>query len=1068
MPRRKQDQPKRLPSHVDGTEEAGTKVPAVEEDVWFGNTSDTPSESSFGDEALPEQDGSGESSAGCLTPDPRASLDLLGLDRDGLRSGSVSAQDTLSSMVSSLFGDASRALGSPMSSNLRRLLEAGEHAAQGRGGASPNVALSLSPSSNHAQQQLSALARKLAGSTHSATPSPMSVKLEVGGRFSPAADTNGGPTWTSTLEAWPPGGCSAPTSLSPDSAILKLKAAANAVLQDKGTAATLSCSSSASSSSSCSSSVSSMATEEPGRFDSFASPFSTQSASSTLAALSKKVSERGLLGAQPEGQQGTFLSLASMTSSAALLKEVAARAAGCLLSDKKEPPMVLATRDDVKPPADKKQKQNQNQTLDLLKSVPTTPKGKTKACSQGGSPDEGGKPFQCPVCGLVIKRKSYWKRHMVIHTGIKSHQCPLCPFRCARKDNLKSHMKVHQHQDRGETFQCEQCPFTSSRQFSLKLHMRCHQHCPTNETSVKDEVTTDTEDDGGASLQGASGGRGSPLEPDASRVLPSPGEVLNHPLVKEEPQEQEVSAFSSFNLGKERPGSVTGSPVSPAAASLFSPNMNAKTATDLLIKLSAANQKEALKGPVCVKEEPQAEDTTGAPQFAQKPLETGAKSGILCQDIGTKVASELLMKLSENKKDGSFQQVKAEPMEVDPSQESPSALPHMLGFGTLPRIEKMDSPTGFPDGLGSPHRTLFSEDISVKMASELLFKLSERVSKTKNHKDSSMLVTASPFTNKQYGQAPSDSISKACSSTGVMLHDSGESGADKSAKMAAWRKEEPLYPCGVCGKVFGSQQTLSHHLSVHTEEMYRCPLCPYTAKCRANLSQHLTVHAVEHRSTNTEDNITAVNAEKSQHSNRPFYYSCLMCGFQTEQKAHFVSHMSLHMDREQWVFSLCCAACDFVCGDEVEMKVHVDAGHAGLNPRSPLSETKSPSSSLSTLSDSVNSSETSEVAAPPSSASSQSSASSLSGSGAKEKPEKGRSSGGFECVFCTFVCEAKPAYERHLQAHLISRMFECDVCHEFLKTSEQLLEHKTCHAAPSGGLKVCEALWGPEQMKAAI
>ncbi len=59
-----------------------------------------------------------------------------------------------------------------------------------------------------------------------------------------------------------------------------------------------------------------------------------------------------------------------------------------------------------------------------------------------GSPEDGGKPFQCPVCGLVIKRKSYWKRHMVIHTGLKSHQCPLCPFRCARKDNLKSHMKV--------------------------------------------------------------------------------------------------------------------------------------------------------------------------------------------------------------------------------------------------------------------------------------------------------------------------------------------------------------------------------------------------------------------------------------------------------------------------------------------------------------------------------------------------------------------------------------------------------------------------------------------------
>ncbi|KAG5848438.1 hypothetical protein ANANG_G00098450 [Anguilla anguilla] len=663
MPRRKQDQPKRLPSHADGLEVGGAKGPAVEEDGWFGNASDTPSESSYGDEAPLEQDASGESSAGCPTPVPRASLDLLGLDREALRAGHVSGQDTLSSMVSSLFGDASQALGSPMSSNLRRLLEAGELAAQGRGGASPNAPLALSPSSNHAQQQLSALARKLAGSAHSATPSPVSVKLEPGGRFSPTADANGGPAWAGSLEAWPPGGCHAPTSLSPDSAILKLKAAANAVLQDKGAAMALS-SSSSSSSSSCSSSVSSMATEEAGRFDAFASPFRTQSASSTLAALSKKVSERSQSGAQAEGAQGTFLSLVSMTSSAALLKEVAARAAGCLLSDKKEPPLVLGPREDVKPPTDKNQ--NQNQTLDLLQSAPTTPKGKTKASSQGGSPDDGGKPFQCPVCGLVIKRKSYWKRHMVIHTGVKSHQCPLCPFRCARKDNLKSHMKV-------------QCPFTSSSTTTASSctcaatsSARLHQQCPAGQGEGRGHQRHR-----GRGRGPVAGGVGAGLPPRAGR-RPAPGvpeEAPNHAHVKEEPLEQEVSALSPFALHRERPASVASSPV-PPAASLFSPNMSAKTATDLLIKLSAANQKEALKGPVCVKEEPQAEGTARPAHGAQRPREAvGGKSGLLCQDIGSKVASELLMKLSENKKEGSFQQVtvKAEPMEVDPPQEPPPA-----------------------------------------------------------------------------------------------------------------------------------------------------------------------------------------------------------------------------------------------------------------------------------------------------------------------------------------------------------------------------------------------------------
>ncbi|KAI1887433.1 hypothetical protein AGOR_G00190240 [Albula goreensis] len=1029
MPRRKQDQPKRLPSHVDGTEEGRPKGPtAPEEDGWFGNASDSPSESSYGgDEATLEQDTSGESSAGCPTPV------LLG-----------SAQDTLSSVVSSLFGDASQTLGS----NLRRLLEAGELTAQGRGRGLPTthlalplpLALPLSPSSNHAQQ-LSALARKLANSTRSATPSPsptsLSIKQDTGGRFSPAMDANGGGAgggslvWAGGSEAWPPGGCSASSSLSPDSAILKLKAAANAVLQDKSSAAAMASSSSScpsSSSSSSSSSISSVAGEEAGRFDAFAPPFSTQSASSTLAALSKKVSERGLSGTTTDAPAGTFLSLASMTSSAALLKEVAARAAGSLLSEKKELPLVLGPPEDTSPLPDKNHNnsQNRNSALDLLPTTPT--RGKAKTSSQGGSPEDGGKPFQCPVCGLVIKRKSYWKRHMVIHTGVKSHQCPLCPFRCARKDNLKSHMKVHQHQDRGETFQCQQCPFTSSRHFSLKLHMRCHQHCP-GEAQVKDEAATDTEDEAGP--QGSM-----ELASSSPRLLASPpgGEASassNHVLVKEEPLEEEV------------------------------PDMSAKTATDLLIKLSAANQKEALKGPVCVKEEPQAEGMAGPAQITQRPRETGSlpKSGLLTQDIGNKVASELLMKLSAEKKEVSFQQVtvKVEPMEVDPPKEtSPTPTPtpsHLLGFGALPGVEKSEPLTGFSNALGSPQRALFCEDISVKMASELLFKLSERVSKAKNHKDSSLLGVNSSFSDDRFGQPLSDSSSKPCSSSDRVLPDSGQTEADVGDRTAPWRGGEQLYPCGVCGKVFGRQQTLTHHLSVHTEERkYGCHLCPYTAKCKANLQQHLTIHSAEPGSTDAEDDITTASADRSQRTNCPFYYNCLMCGFQTGQNAQFISHMTLHMDREQWMFSLCCTACDFVCSDQSEMAAHVSTGHTGLHPRSPLSETKSTSSSLSTLSDSVNGIDGSELLAPPSSSSSK------SGSGMEEKPEKG-----FECVFCTFTCQTRPVYERHLQIHLISRMFECDVCHEFLKTPQQLLEHKKCHTAPSGGLKCPLGVCSPER-----
>ncbi|MCJ8730219.1 hypothetical protein PDJAM_G00181790 [Pangasius djambal] len=1109
--------------YAEPAEDGALAGSSVVEDGWFGNNSDSPSTSSYGDVqddlrvspedgARPDRATLAGSPPGCATPAQRVSLELLGLDARTLSTQDMSlvSSVSLSSMVSSLYGDSAHGLSKPLSSNLRRLLESGSVKLEsgeligrglGRGTESPPAGLALSPSSHHAQQ-LSALARRLANSSNngvsSASTSPASVpvvKQEPGDPFGPAEPASSGSTsfvWVGMAEKWPPAG-----SLSPDSAIQKLKAAANAVLQDKNSTSSSSSSSSSSVTSSSSSSSSSSSVPPLGgrsddsvRFDSFASPFSSQSASSTLAALSKKVSERSQQQQQPSA--APFLSLVSMTSSAALLKEVAARAAGSMLADKKDPQLAAANTEDSKPQLDRNHKApTPNQSMELL--LPAAPKGRAKPSSQAGSPEDSGKPFQCPVCGLVIKRKSYWKRHMVIHTGLKSHQCPLCPFRCARKDNLKSHMKVHQHQDRGETFQCELCPFTSSRHFSLKLHMRCHQHFPRTELKVKEEPCTDAEE---AEAERASGTGTSP----SPTLCQAPGEPSsNHAHIKEEPQdvaltppfppvrERPASSSSSLDLPRisaSPPGPGTGTP----AASLFSPDISTKTATDLLMKLSAANQKEALKSGFCVKEEPEAEEALSparcpsfslghdAPAVPGRPRQEGS---ILSHDINVKVASELLMKLSENSKDTCLQKVtvKAEPMEVDPPSEVAPPPSHLLGFSTLGACEKKEPMAGLPEPLPRPNKDLFSQDISVKMASELLFKLSEKVSKANENKDSTSFGMTSPFLDDRFRQSPFSTRSKSSSpaeasssARASQQQDSEKPLCETGNGLPQWRLNEQLFPCPVCGKVFGRQQTLSRHLSLHTEERkYKCHLCPYAAKCRANLNQHLTIHSVKLVSTDAEHLVNSVTSEGGERKNCPYYYSCRVCGFQTELNAQFVSHMSLHVDKEQWMFSLCCNSCEYVGVDEAEMKAHINAEHTGLNSRSPLSESKSTSSSLSALSDSLNSSESGDITqgseelksllAPSSSASSQSSLA----SGTEEKSEKG-----FECVFCNFVCKTRAMYERHLQIHLIARMFECDVCHKFMKTPEQLLEHKKCHTVPAGGLKVCEALWGPEQMKGAI
>lgn len=425
---------------MDSNEEGGPDDGPVEEEGWFGNASDTRSESSsYGDtqdELLLARGSSpderpgvgagsgdhdtcgGESALGCPTPVHRASLELLGLD-----GGAFSAQDTLSSVVSSLYGEAaSRALGKPLSSNLRRLLEAGSlkldtgellgRSSRGcAGGESPPMGLppplTLSPSSHHAQH-LSALARKLANNNNnnsgsaspaSLAPSVTNIKQEPLDPFNSVTPSNGsGFVWAGVADKWPPASCSTPcgSSLSPDSAIQKLKAAANAVLQDKSAVAS---SSTTLSTSSASSALPALGGGGRGddavRFDAFNSPFSPQSASSTLAALSKKVSERSHTSSTPSAatdhqSSNSFLSLVSMTSSAALLKEVAARAAGNLLAEKKDGSSLATAgvlQEDVKPLLDKNQRaptpSTPNHSLDLL--LPSTPKNRGKPNSQAGN-----------------------------------------------------------------------------------------------------------------------------------------------------------------------------------------------------------------------------------------------------------------------------------------------------------------------------------------------------------------------------------------------------------------------------------------------------------------------------------------------------------------------------------------------------------------------------------------------------------------------------------------------------------------------------------------------------------
>uniref|UniRef100_A0A4W5JE36 C2H2-type domain-containing protein n=1 Tax=Hucho hucho TaxID=62062 RepID=A0A4W5JE36_9TELE len=191
----------------------------------------------------------------------------------------------------------------------------------------------------------------------------------------------------------------------------------------------------------------------------------------------------------------------------------------------------------------------------------------------------------------------------------------------------------------------------------------------------------------------------------------------------------------------------------PMATSLFSPDINTKTASDLLIKLSAATQQAGVEPGSVVKQEPQDEGMSpgqqqqaGEPGVALSPDGPGAspepptphlarpeeerERGLLEQDIRATVASELLRRLSEKQEvvvQGLKVKEEEEPMEIDPL--TPSVTPDPV----LTPGEQAESGRGekTPPAPLLPEedenmfqRDLFSQDISVKMASALLYQLS--------------------------------------------------------------------------------------------------------------------------------------------------------------------------------------------------------------------------------------------------------------------------------------------------------------------------------------------------------
>lgn len=115
-------------------------------------------------------------------------------------------------------------------------------------------------------------------------------------------------------------------------------------------------------------------------------------------------------------------------------------------------------------------------------------------------------------------------------------------------------------------------------------------------------------------------------------------------------------------------------------------------------------------------------------------LPDGSPHGSLCDEkldlvrnFKTTVFLFLLIHLlaAESYKETQMVKIKEEPMEVDVQDSHVSVSPSRnVGYSTLIGREKTEPLPKMPEGRVPPERNLFSQDISVKMASELLFQLS--------------------------------------------------------------------------------------------------------------------------------------------------------------------------------------------------------------------------------------------------------------------------------------------------------------------------------------------------------
>lgn len=65
----------------------------------------------------------------------------------------------------------------------------------------------------------------------------------------------------------------------------------------------------------------------------------------------------------------------------------------------------------------------------------------------GEAPENSLNKLKCPHCNYIAKHRRTLKRHLIIHSGVRSFSCDICGKLFTRREHVKRHSLVrHKHQ----------------------------------------------------------------------------------------------------------------------------------------------------------------------------------------------------------------------------------------------------------------------------------------------------------------------------------------------------------------------------------------------------------------------------------------------------------------------------------------------------------------------------------------------------------------------------------------------------------------------------------------------